>query len=59
MKLGQSDANGTETPYSNTYITKLFLGFLPMSNQQEEEKKDEQISREEQELEDEEKYDTL
>ena len=47
------------TGYSNTYIIKLFLGFLPMSNQQEEEIKDEQTSREEQELEDEEKYDTL
>ena len=55
-----SPADELWTKVKNTYILKLILVFLLMSNQQdEEEEKDGQTSREEQELEDEEKYDTL
>jgi hypothetical protein len=47
-----------QNQYNKHLYTKFLLDILLMSNKQEEqEKQDEQISREEKELEDEEKYD--
>jgi hypothetical protein len=56
--LGYDPVFVLQVPYNNPYIVNHFWPSI-MSTQQPEEKDDEERAREEQELEDEEKYDTL